>query len=304
MHSAVFAKKLLAVSLVAMMAGCGQVDSLLVMGSNSSSSSSPLKSKPPSQSQFAKFFTGEKTDAVPSGLSKEDNPVVFLESAAQFAEQNREYETAAKHWSHLASIEPTNMTYVTRMAANLRTIDRHEDAERMLRQALRDNPNHADLTEELAKTMIASGRLRDGVVLIERLAAAPDVTPDRAARLHSAMGVAFDRAEKHQMAQAEYQLALKAQPYNAFALNNLGLSYAMEGKLDAAERTLRRALVAPDAGTQVRQNLALVLALKGNTVEAERLASQDLPASLVKETVDFYGGIADQRALWKNASAQ
>ncbi len=293
---------MLAVSLVAMMAGCGQVDSLLVMGTDTSNNPS-LKAKSSSQSQLAQFFSGD-SESKPSGLSKEDNPVVFLESAAKFAEQNREYETAAKHWSHLASIEPSNTRYVTRMAANLRTIDRHEDAERMLRQALRDSPNHPDLTEELAKTLIASGRLRDGVVLIERLAAAPNVTPERAARLHSAMGVAFDRAEKHQMAQAEYQLALKAEPYNAFALNNLGLSYAMEGKLDVAERTLRKALVAPEAGTQVRQNLALVLALKGNSVEAERLASQDLPASLVKETVAFYGGIADQRALWKNASTQ
>lgn len=303
MRSAAFGKKMLAMSLLAMMAGCGQVDSLLVMGSGDSGPPT-LNAKSSSQSQLAKFFSADESGTSASGLSKEDNPVVFLESAAKFAEQNREYETAAKHWSHLASIQPTNMLYVTRMAANLRTIDRHEDAERMLNQALRDSPNNVDLTEELAKTMIASGRLRDGVVLIERLAAAPNVTPERAARLHSAMGVAFDRAEKHQMAQAEYQRSLQARPFNSFALNNLGLSYAMEGKLDQAERTLRKALVAPDAGTQVRQNLALVLALKGNSAEAERLASQDLPASLVKETVDFYGGIADQRALWKNANAQ
>ena len=282
--------------LAAVLTGCGQVDSLLVLNG---------EEKPNVVSPKIAFSdSGARQGAKPSGLSDEDDPVVFLESAAMFAEKEREYETAAKHWAQLATLEPQNMTYARNLAASLRVVGRHEDSERVLLQALRDRPGEVDLQEELAKTMIASGRLRDGVVLIEKIAALPGVDPARAARLHSATGVAFDRAEKHAAAQAQYRMALNAQPHNANVLNNLGLSYAMDGKLDLAEKTLRQALVAPSAGTQVRQNLAMILSLRGNTAEARRLVSQDLPPSLAQETVGYYGNIADQRDVWRDAAAQ
>lgn len=288
---------MLSLSMVAFVAGCGQVDSLLVLNSGSDSAG---------KSQIAYGGNNSKAtpDSVPSGLSKQDDPVVFLESAARFAEKSREYETAAKHWAHLASMDPDNPVYAGRLAASLRVVGRPEDSERVLRQALRDHPDNIDLTEELSKTLIASGRLRDGVVLIEHLVSLPNIDQDRATRLHSAMGVAFDRAEQHHKAQAQYTKALSVSPHNATALNNLGLSYAMAGDLDRSEVTLRKALVSPSAGTQVRQNLAMVLSLKGNTNEARRLVSQDLPPSMVNQTVGFYGGIADQDDAWKDAAAQ
>ena len=276
-------------------AGCGQVDSLLVLDGDKSASN-----------PFKVAFGGDDspTKSVPSGLSKEDDPIIFLESAATFAEKQREYETAARHWAHLTSIEPNNMEYVRKLAMSLRILGRHEDAERVLLQALRENPRNIDLNEEMAKTMIASGRLRDGVTLIEKVAVLSSNDTVRLARLHSATGVAFDRAGKHTEAQEQYQLALKAQPHNASALNNLGLSYAMDGKLDLAEKTIRRGRVAPSAAAAGRQNHPLVLSLKGNTDEARRLAGQDLPPSMVEQTVGFYGGIADQRDVWRDAAAQ
>jgi len=282
----------------AMLSGCGQVDSLLVMdeagGSNKSSS----------LFSFNGSSNEPETPSTPSGLAKVDNPIIFLESAAQFAERNREYETAAKHWAHLSSLDPDNMSYASKLAVSLRILGRHEDAERVLLQALRQEPTNIDLTEEMAKTLIASGRLREGVVLLEELSARPGIDKPRAARLYSAMGVAYDRAEQHAKAQQQYRRALEAEPHNAMALNNMGLSYAMDGKLDIAERTLRQALVAPTASTQVRQNLAMVLSLRGQTDEARRLVSQDLPPSLVRKTVSYYGGIADQRDAWRDAATQ
>jgi len=274
------------------------VDSLLVLNDDKKSSTN--------QTKVAYNASGNQSqvDGMPSGLSTEDNPVIFLESAARFAEQKREYDTAAKHWANLAALKPDNMGYVRNLAVSLRVLGRHEDAERVLLQALREQPQNLDLTEEMAKTLIASGRLRDGVQLIEQIASRPNIDKARSARLYSAMGVAFDRAENHQKAQAQYRRALQAEPHNAMALNNMGLSYAMDGKLDQAEKTLRQALVSPTASTQVRQNLAMVLALKGGTDEATRLVSQDLPPSMVRQTVGYYGGIADQADVWRDAAAQ
>lgn len=286
------------VCVLAMLAGCGQVDSMLVMDEGGLSGA-----KNP-QISYADAKARQANGGAAGRLSKEDDPIVFLESAAMFAERQREYDTAAKHWAHLASLEPKNMNYVRNLALSLRVLGRHEDAERVLLQALRDQPNSVDLNEELAKTMIASGRLRDGVMMLEQLSANANLGPTRTARLHSAMGVAYDRAEQHAKAQAQYGRALRADPHNAMALNNLGLSYAMDGKLDLAEKTLRRALVAPTAGTQVRQNLAMVLSLQGDVVEAKRLVSQDLPPSMARQTVNYFGSIVDQRDVWRDAATQ
>jgi len=282
--------------LVALLTACGQVDSLLVVDKGEKSIFGDSKVA----------FNGSQGDAkgTPGTLSKVDDPVVFLESAARFAENQREYDTAAKHWAHLASLQPQNRDYVRNLAVSLRVLGRHEDAERVLLQALRDTPDDTDLSEEMAKTYIASGRLRDGVMAIEKILARPEIDPARSARLHSATGVAFDRAEKHAKAQAQYKLALQAEPHNAMALNNLGLSYAMSGNLVQAEKTLRQALVAPSAGTQIRQNLAMVLSLRGGTDEARRLVSQDLPPTLVNRTVGYYGGIAGNPDAWRDASAE
>lgn len=286
------------VCVLAMLAGCGQVDSMLVMDEGGLSGA-----KNP-QISYADAKARQANGGAAGRLSKEDDPIIFLESAAMFAERQREYDTAAKHWAHLASLEPKNMNYVRNLALSLRVLGRHEDAERVLLQALRDQPNSVDLNEELAKTMIASGRLRDGVMMLEQLSANANLGPTRTARLHSAMGVAYDRAEQHAKAQAQYGRALRADPHNAMALNNLGLSYAMDGKLDLAEKTLRRALVAPTAGTQVRQNLAMVLSLQGDVVEANRLVSQDLPPSMARQTVNYFGSIVDQRDVWRDAATQ
>lgn len=280
----------------ALLSGCGQVESLLVL--------EDMATPDTNKTQIAYGDSSSNKGSSPSGLSNEDNPVVFLESAAMFAEQQREYDTAAKHWAHLSTLRPDNMSYARNLAVSLRVLGRHEDAERVLLQALREEPENVDLTEEMAKTLIASGRLRDGVLLIEQINGQPGVDKARAARLYSATGVAYDRAEKHERAQAQYKRALQAQPHNAMALNNLGLSYAMDGRLDLAEKTLRRALVAPTAGTQVRQNLAMVLSLKGGTDEARRLVSQDLPPSLVRQTVGYYGGIADKDGMWRDAATR
>ena len=272
--------------LAALLAGCGQVDSLLVMDGGGSTSRDISVA-------YGKREIGEAG----TGLSKVDDPVVFLESAARIAEREREYDTAAKHWANLAALQPDNMGYARSLAASLRVLGRHEDAERVLRQALREKPDDIDLNEEMAKTLVASGRLREGVGLIERLAARAGADRARLARLRSASGVAFDRAGEHAQARAQYALALEAEPHDAAALNNLGLSYAMSGDLAKAEETLREALVAPDASTQVRQNLGMILALKGRSDEARRLVGQDLPPGLASRTVGYYGRIADRRGL-------
>lgn len=271
------------------MGGCGTIDRALFSGDGT-------------------FAMLPDADSVNSGnsesLAKIDDPRVFLNTAAQISESERNYESAAGHWAQLYATEPSNADYAKNLSENLRYIGRYEDAERILRQAMRDKPNDVDLEEELAKTLIASGRLREGAAMLTKLAERPNLPQSRVSKLRSAIGVAFDRAEKHEQARASYELALRADPLNAIALSNLGLSYALSGDLDLAEEKLREALIAPNASMQVRQNLAMVLALKGESAAAERLARQDLPPGVASQIVGYYGSIGDQTDAWADAAAQ
>jgi len=273
-------------------AACGTVDSALFSGDGA----------------FAEFpgasRDAEPADGNPSSLAKIDDPRVFLNTAAKISEQEQNYEAAAGNWGRLYATDTKNAEYALKTARNLRFIGRYEDAERILRQSLRDHPSSSELSEELAKTLIASGRLREGAASLSRLAEAPGMPQKRVSKLRSAIGVAFDRAGNHEQAQQSYSLALRADPLNAIALSNLGLSYALSGDLEQSERKLREALIAPNASVQVRQNLAMVLALKGDSKGAERLAKQDLPPKMASRTIDYYSTIGDQTDVWSDAAAQ
>ena len=281
----------LSLVLAGTLAACGTVDSALLSGTGGFT-------------DFAASNTTKAGDEGESTLAKIDDPKVFLRSAAEIAENEQNYESAAGHWARLYQVEPANPTYALKLSENLRYIGRYEDAERILRQSLRVNTGHVDLSEELAKNLVASGRLREGAANLTALAERPGLPAKRVSRLRSAIGVAFDRAGKHAEAQRSYQMALQADPLNAIALSNLGLSHALSGDLDLAEKRLREALVAPNASVQVRQNLAMVLALKGEQAGAERLARQDLPPALARGVVGYYGGIGDQASAWEDAASQ
>jgi len=283
-----------AMLLIGTVASCGSVDSALISG-DSTFASFPGASGGQSQPNTSKN---------PKKLAKIEDPRVFINTAAAISEREQNYESAASHWGRLYATDRKNPQYALKTAENLRFIGRYEDAERILRQSLRDHPANSEMMEELAKTLIASGRLREGAASLTHLAERPGIPQPRVSKLRSAIGVAFDRAGKHDEAQASYALALRADPLNAIALSNLGLSYALSGDLDLAERKLREALIAPNASVQVRQNLAMVLALKGDEKGAVRLAKQDLPPKLATRTINYYSNIGDQTDVWNDAAAQ
>jgi hypothetical protein len=70
-------------------------------------------------------------------------------------------------------------------------------------------------------------------------------------------------------------------------INNLALSYALDGKADKAASLLRKTVAAGNADRRVRQNLALVLGLDGKFDEARQLASVDMPAANAQASMSY-----------------
>jgi Flp pilus assembly protein TadD len=106
-------------------------------------------------------------------------------------------------------------------------------------------------------------------------------------RQHSALGAALSAKGDQQAAQAEFDSALKLSPNNPSILNNLALSYALDGKHAEAERILRNIAEQDDGKPQAKQNLALILGLRGNIEEARKVSESVLPPEKVKSNVAY-----------------
>lgn len=132
------------------------------------------------------------------------------------------------------------------------------------------------LALELGDTAKAEKLLRQA-----RDAKAPDW------RLHSALGAALAARGQQKAAQAELSKALALAPDQPSVLNNLALSYALDGKAEEAEKLLRRAQRGGGHGPQVQQNLALVLGLRGKYDEARSVAATSLPAAEASSNVAY-----------------
>lgn len=120
-------------------------------------------------------------------------------------------------------------------------------------------------------------------------------------KVYSTMASALDQQAKYAEARDYYQRALKISPGNVAVLNNLGMSYALEGDLNQAEKTLREAseLPAGKREPRLRQNLALVVGLQGRFDEARQIASADLPPDEVEANMAYLQKMLSQPNTWQ-----
>jgi Flp pilus assembly protein TadD len=79
------------------------------------------------------------------------------------------------------------------------------------------------------------------------------------------------------------------------------MSYALQGDLKEAEKTLRMADALPKAASEprIRQNLALVVGLQGRFEEASAIASKDLPPQQVEANMAYLKTMLSQPNTWQ-----
>jgi Flp pilus assembly protein TadD len=175
------------------------------------------------------------------------------------------------------------------------------------RDRFRANPEDADTALQYGKALRAAGQKAQAVAVLEQVTIAHpgdkallagygraladngsfqqafDVlsrahTPDNPDwRILSAQGAVLDQLGRAEEARQYYASALKISPDEPSVLSNLGLSYMLSKDLRMAEETLRRAYGRANAEPRVRQNLALVVGLRGHVAEAESIMKADRP---------------------------
>jgi Flp pilus assembly protein TadD len=181
-------------------------------------------------------------------------------------------------------------------ARALRATDQRAQAVAVLEQASIRNPRNMALLGAYGRALADSGQYQQALTTLER-AHQPD-NPDW--RILNVQGAVLDQMGRHGDAQRHYASALKIVPDEPTVLSNLGLSYVLTKDLKNAEITLRRAAAQPNAGPKVRQNLALVVGLRGRFEEAEKIARADLPENEAAANVEYLRQmLAQQQRDWK-----
>lgn len=224
-----------------------------------------------------------------AALSKAVEP--SLRAAAMTAEANNDWKGAAQHWRTLYQRAPDDQTITLSLARALRYSGQAQQAADVMQVELARHGRDARMVAELGKAYLAADR--NGLAL-KNLEEARTLAPDDW-ELHSALGVALDSQARYGEARDSYARALALAPDHPLVLNNFALSQALDGRLDEAITTLSHANEQPQAGMQIRQNLALLLALKGDAGAAERLAAKDLPAEMVRSNAGVYRVLAAGR---------
>lgn len=196
--------------------------------------------------------------------------------------------------------DPGDVSKGLAYANALESINQPDKQLQVYEKLVQRNPGNGKLTGLYGRRLVAAGRSADAIAVLERAAAEGNADW----RIHSALGSAYDQQGLYQKARPHYEKALAADPKNLSVMNNLGMSYALEGNLKQAEATLRQADALPRSKSEprIRQNLALVVGLQGRFEEASGLARKDLPPEQVEANMAYLQKMLSQPNTWQQIS--
>jgi len=201
---------------------------------------------------------------------------------------------AMEVWGERYRANPRDPVVAINYAHALRVVGQRAQAVAVLEQASIQNSGNMELLGAYGRALADVGNHEQALQVLNRAH-----TPDRPDwRILNAQGAVLDQLGRHQDAQRYYATALRIVPEEPSVLSNLGLSYALSRNLSEAESTLKRAMAGRNPDPRVRQNLALVVGLRGRFDEAEAIARADLPAEQAAANVAYLRQmLARQNAL-------
>ncbi len=210
----------------------------------------------------------------------------------------REVMELRKAWKK----HPGDAAIGLRLADALKRLGQRDEQVEVLKKVVEANPGRADLRRHYAIELLRANRAVQAEQQLRRLLA----MGQRDWQVFNALGSALAAQGRHDEARQNYALALKVSPDNPKILNNLAMSYLLDGKPEQAETHLRQAmkLARGRLAMKVRQNLALAVGLQGRFDEARYLASNDLPPKQVALNMAYLREMLGSGQAWQKISSQ
>ena len=195
---------------------------------------------------------------------------------------------------------PSDVNKGLAYANGLESLGQDKEALGVYQKLSEADPGNAKLAALYGRKLVAAGKSEAAIPILE----GAERKGETDWRVMSALGTAYDQAGLYQKAREQYQRALAADPSNLVVMNNLAMSFALEGNLKEAEKELRAADALPQSSTEprIRQNLALVVGLQGRFDEATKLAQDDLPPAQVEENMAYLKKMLSQPNTWQQIS--
>lgn len=117
----------------------------------------------------------------------------------------------------------------------------------------------------------------------------------RDARVLVNRGAVLDALQRHAEAQAAYRSALEISPRSVAARNNLALSLALGGQYEEAVGIMTPLARSASATPKIRENLALIFGLSGDSERAAAASRIDLDDVHTAENLQFYARVRESR---------
>lgn len=174
---------------------------------------------------------------------------------------------AEKRFREIISNQPRDPAAILRHAEAMHYLGviayragRDVDAEAILRQSIRLNPNNAEAHSNLAAVLKAIDQLDEAVAACRRAIA---IDPNLG-RAYTHLGNALSLQGKREEGVAAYEQAVRCEPTNAKCYSNLGGGLNDLFRLDEAVAAFERAIELRPDMAEAHWNLALTLLLKGD----------------------------------------
>jgi Flp pilus assembly protein TadD len=208
-----------------------------------------------------------------------------LYQAAESFEKRRDYATAVSYYRNLYRRDQTDIGAIVGLSRGLRHLRQAREAQAIVARAMKEAPKDPDLRVELGKVQLALGEPLKAIDSLSRVDS--EINSERW-DIKIAMAIAYDRLGMYEQAERRYQQALKLSPENAIVMNNFALSLAQAGRLPEAVDILERAAAMPEATPRMRQNLALLYAMRGDLRLAEQYVRRDMPPNIADQNMAYY----------------
>jgi Flp pilus assembly protein TadD len=190
---------------------------------------------------------------------------------------------AVAQWSAAYAKNPQDPKTALGYANALKAIGSRDRALDVLTTAYRTNQDNGEIAAELGRLALDMNRLE----IAQQTLKVAEAQGVKDWKTLSAQGTLRAKRGAHAEAQQYFLAALQEQPDAVSVINNLALSYALDGKADKSEELLRKAVAGGKGDKRVRQNLAMVLGLQGKFEEARQIASVDMTEQEAKSSMAY-----------------
>jgi Flp pilus assembly protein TadD len=206
----------------------------------------------------------------------------------------------SNEWAAKWQKNPTDTGIAIKYAGSLRDLGSTRKAVQVLQQASLTSPNNQAVIAEYGKALSNNGQLEQALLNLNR--AQTLGSPDW--RIYSAQGITLDKMAQYSKARQYYKSALNLSPNQAIVLNNIGLSYALDGNLKNAETYLRRAAAAKGSQPKIQRNLALVLGLSGKFSQSAKTSNKVLSAEDTSVNIAYLKNMLSAPGTWQKLSGK